>query len=382
MYIFQTFLVGGTLLVLLRGESFFLKLQVVAWILMVSGIFLRFGSDGQLNFYSNDQSFYVQVLGQFPLKLKWEDLDYWLTSAKVPYTIPAYVLHQAGLSEALALKTVSLLFLVGLTRRILKYTDSTRFLPTLKCSYLTGCGATGVFFSSLSLRETAMMYFTLRFATDSSGALRILMLTSVYLLRPHLAAALFAAEVLSTAWDKVVLWKKHSFFHFLTLTSIGTVIATNLYYWGVVGFSGFKSPMNSDIGISIVNRIASSFFGLQFLTARQSTREMPIENLLYARILFTESLLIPTVFFFSIILGFARSTSFHRRTLLSFVMFVTISSGTDFLSFRQLLPLYVLLGLSALQLISPSQVKGTSNLDAEVLSSWRESVARVTPRGT
>lgn len=363
MYVLQVFFIGGILLVLFRRESLILHFQIIIWAVAVSFLFMYFGFDGQLNFYSNDQSFYVSVLHDVPSKMTWEDLDYWLTSAKVPYTGPAFLLYQAGLHEALALKTVSLLFLIGFTRRILRSTESTHISAELKCAYLTGCGAVGVFFSTLCLRETTMMYFVYRYATDPTGAFRILMLAGVYLLRPHLAAALLAAEAISIVWDRVKLWKKTSHLHIITLLVIGSVIGINLWYWGLVGFSGLRSPWDSDLGIKYLTRFASNFVGLHFLTARDSTLEMTIGDLLYARLLFSESLVIPILFSLSIVLGFHRTSSLHRRTLLSLAIFTTISAGTDYLSFRQNLPLFGLLGVSTVQLTSQSRSLRSSNAD-------------------
>lgn len=203
IYVFQSVLVGCLLGWFVRRDSLIIRFQVVVWTLGVTAIAWRFGPVDQLSFYSNDQIYYSDIVQSLSVAgIPW-DVDVWLGS-KIPYTVAALPLALAGVHPTLALKAVSLVCLVVLTRSVFDANRSRTHKDQIVTLWLTACGSIGTFFSLLALRETMMMLFVYRFANSKSLATRGVSLIALYLLRPHLAAAVFAAEVVMVVWRLVL----------------------------------------------------------------------------------------------------------------------------------------------------------------------------------
>ena len=203
LYSAQAVVIASLLFLLVRRQAVVLRLQVFGWMAGVIGIAVRYGPLGQNGFYSNDQMQYessVRVLmyESWPQTLQW-----WLDYSKAPYPMAALPLAQIGIHHALALKTVSIVCLLALTRELLQRNGDPKFIGQVRVLYLTGCGLIGSFFSLLALRETMMMYFVYRFATDRSLSSRVVSIIIVFLLRSHLAAALLVGEVALAGWNWV-----------------------------------------------------------------------------------------------------------------------------------------------------------------------------------
>jgi len=377
MYILHVVLIGSLVSWFVHHEVSVVRLQVVIWMLGVAAIAWRFGLAEQLNFYSNDQSHYSDLVRSFSTEgIPW-DVDAWLGS-KTPYTIAALPLALAGIHPTLALKTVSLICVLALTRSVLGTGRSTTLKNQFITLWLTACGAMGTFFSLLALRETMMMLFVYRYATSQSLAVRGISLIALYLLRPHLAAAVFAAEVVMTAWRVVRERLNLGAAESPSLIAVGVILGTALYSWGAFGSSNLRTPFSGGWGIAQATRVASNFVGLQFLTVREETVEFSITRLLLLRLVLSETIVIP-VAFTVICLFFSRRLNDRARfTLLAFTTYSSVVIGTDFNSFRQNIPFMPLMGLVVLGAI---RSQNEASLPATNEPSPPNS-ARVTRRGT
>jgi len=377
MYILQVVLIGGLVSWFVRHDALVVRLQVATWTLGVAAIAWQFGLTEQLDFYSNDQRYYSDLVQLFATEgIPW-DVDVWLGS-KTPYTIAALPLALVGIHPTLALKTVSLFCLLLLTRSVLDTSRSTTQKRQFITLWLTACGLIGTFFSLLALRETMMMLFVYRFATSQSLATRGASLVALYLLRPHLAAAVFVAEIVMMAWRVVRGRLNLGASESPILIAVGVILGTALYSWGAFGSSNLRTPFSGDWGIPQAIRIASNFVGLQFLTVREETVEFSIARLLLLRLVFSETIVIPVAFTFICLFFSHRLNDRARFTLLAFTIYSSVAIGTDFNSFRQNIPIMPLLGLVVLGVIrsrNEASLPTTDNLGLP-------HSARVTPHGT
>ena len=376
MYLFQVALIGGVLSWLIRHEALVIRLQVMIWTLGVAVIAWRFGLVEQLNFYSNDQRFYTQVVESFSATGIPLDVDVWLGS-KTPYTVTALPLALAGVHPTLALKTVSLVCLLALTRSVLDANRSRTYKDHIVTLWLTACGSVGTFFSLLALRETMMMLFVYLFATSQSLATRGVSLTALYLLRPHLAAAVFAAEVVMVVWRLVRVRLSLGMAETPSLIAIGVILGTMLFSWGVGGTSNLLTPFSGRWGIPQATRVASNFAGLQFLTVREETVEFSITRLLLLRLVLNETIVIPVAFTVVCLFFSHRLNDRARFTLVAFTVYASVVIGTDFNSFRQNIPFMPLLGLVVLGVIRSRNADSSSTTDEPGIPHS----AHFTPRG-
>lgn len=350
MYIVQTLIVGTVLFVLFRKHPRLVQFQIVIWMIGVSLIAWRFNLIEQLNFYSNDQRYYSNVVEELTTR-RFFTSGYTLESSKLPFTGPAAVLSLLGLHPTLALKTVSLIYLLMLTNILLTEFHTVKLRDQLTILYLTGTAAIGMFFSSLALRETCMMFFAFQFMTTKKLTHSLLSLSLVYLLRPHLAVALLAGQIAASLW--MYFGSRKSAGHLGLLLFIPSlVLFGSLIFIYQRSGTFFVKTFDSDlfeIGRSI--RIASNFVGLQFLTVPESTVNFSLFRLLLFRIPLSETLVIPIVFTVISFVFAHRIRTRHLATLGAFFVYCSISTRTDFNSFRQNIPFMPLFGVAILQLV-------------------------------
>ena len=376
-YIVQALVICGVISLLVRNECLILRLQAIVWLIGVSAIAWRFGIVEQLNFYSNDQIYYSGVVRSFSSTgIPW-DVDVWLGS-KLPYTAAALPLAAIGIHPALALKTVSLICLMALSRRLLSDARSETLKDQAVTLWLTACGLIGTFFSLLALRETMMMYFVYRFATDRSTGIRLFSLVVLYLLRPHLAAAVFAAEVVMLAWRWVRGKRKFGAAESPILIAFGVILGTTLFSWGVGGAASVRTPFSGGWGITQATRVASNFVGLQFLAVREETVEFSIARLLLLRIVLNETIVIPTAFIAICLFASRRLNDRDRFALLAFTIYASVVIGTDFNSFRQNIPLMPPIGLTIVRYLASRRAV----LRKAPIAENHRTDAVITPRGT
>jgi len=382
MYIAQTLLIASTLYLLLRRQYLVLRLQIIGWAIGVTGIWWRYG-EGQDGFYSNDQIHYASVV-RILVRETWpRTIDWWLDFSKIPYPAAAVPLSLIGVHAHLALKTVSLLCLLALSYQLLQRVGEARLSGQLKVLYLTGCGLIGSFFSLLALRETMMMFFVYRYATDRSLAGRLFSLVILFLLRSHLAAAILLAELALACWKWLTERRRLGYFEAPALIILGVTLGTMLFTWRFATInnddvlSRIRTPFSGDFGIKETLQVASNFAGLQFLTAHEAFVKLSVTDLLLLRVIFSDTVLIPFGFTFAFVLLGPRLTERHKFALLAFCIYVSIVTNTDFNSFRQNIPLMPLMGLiivDALRELRPARStvrspqtnvgKSTANVEA------------------
>jgi len=377
MYLFQVALIGGLISWLLRHDALFVRLQVVIWTLGVVAVAWRFGLSDQVGFYSNDQAWYSETVAYYAKAGLPTSIDPWL-GKKVPFTFVALPAAMIGFHPTLALKTVSLVCLLALTRSVLDASGSRTYRDQVTTLWLTACGSIGTFFSLLALRETMMMLYVYRFATSKSLAVRGVSLVALYLLRPHLAAAVLAAEVVMTAWrllrGRLNLGAAES----PSLIAVGVMLGATLFSWGALGISNIRTPFSGGWGIQQAVRVASNFVGLQFLIVPEDTVNYSLTRLLLLRLVLNETILIPVAFTVVCLFFYRTLNDRARFTLLAFTIYSSVVIGTDFNSFRQNIPFMPLMGLVVLSVIRSRNTDSSSTTDEPGLVHS----ARVTSRET
>jgi len=343
IYVVQLLIVGLGILALVWRLNFVYRLQVLGWVLLNFVILLRYGQSGQLEFYSNDQRHYFAVVESFLSGAVSADIDWWISSARIPFTLPAVLLASAGLDTALALKTTSLLFLLGLTQLVLQHALIRSLAGFATLVFMTGIAFSGTFFSSLAQRETSMMFFTFLVFVGKSPALRGTSLLMLVLLRPHLAVAIGLGWLCTVLVQQSSRRRNWSPGRAATAIASGSVVGYLLFAMGFQFQTGISGVFGHQFGLRPVLRIASNYVGLQFLTAYETTIEFTLVQLLLGRLLFSETILIPLAFTL-LVLTSRDASPVMRWTMWSFAIYVGLVTNTDFNSFRQNVPLMPVMG--------------------------------------
>lgn len=384
LYALQTLLIAGVLYLLVWRQPLILRLQVLGWAVGVLAMAWRYGALQQMDVYSNDQHQYASVVRILVSETWPRTLQWWFEISKIPYPIAAYPLALIGVHGALALKTVSLVCLLALSRAVLDRHSGPGLVSQMKVLYITGCGLVGSFFSLFALRETMMMYFVYRYTTEKSLAGRLLSFGIVFLLRSHLAAALIVAELALAGWRWFTEHRRTGFAEVPALIIGGVTLGTILFSIRFVGLGDIRTPFTGGYGRKDVIQIASNFAGLQFLTIQDAFIKLSVSELLLLRVAFSDTVLIPLAFTVLCFVFGNHPSERHRFTLLTFCTYVSIVTNTDFNSFRQNIPLMPLLGLVILDIVNDRRRRtevDDRERSAPALSASRP-VELVTPRGT
>jgi hypothetical protein len=372
LYIIQTLLIAAVLYVFVVREQRILQLQVISWAIGVIAIMWRFGIDEQLGFYSNDQLHYNSIV-RILMFWTWPEGEpvtafWWLDFSKVPYPISAVPLALAGVHSALALKTVSLICLLALSRELLYRYQAVNLLDQIKVLYFTGCGLIGTFFSLVALRETMMMFFVYRYVADRSFVNRLFSIVILFLLRSHLAAALIVAEVVIWVWMWFTKNRRLGFAETPILIICGVTVGFMMFSWRFNGIQGYdifrrlQTPFNGGFGITETIQTASNYGGLQFLTAHEAFVRLSTAELLLLRLVFSDTVLIPLGFTLMCLIINHRLSERHKFTLLAFTIYVSIVTNTDFNSFRQNIPLMPLMGVAILDYLQERRLRKSIEL--------------------
>ena len=378
-YSAQVFVVTSVLLTLLRRQHVFLRIQVAVWAIGVVLIAWRFGLAGQLDFYSNDQRYYDFVVELYSRE-RWilnEELSF--VDSKTPYTLPAVLVKVFGFHPTLALKIVSLISLLALSHLILTRHDTRLFSSQLKVLYFTACGAIGTFFSMLALRETTMMLFAYTYTFGKSPQLRVVSLVMLFLLRPHLAAALFIAEIITFGWGWITEKRDTGFFTVPAVLTLSVVIGSVLYALQNVPGSKDDDPIGKNVFVTQAIRVVSNFVGLQFLTVPESTVNFSISSLVLLRFILSETVIIPTGF---TLICFLRGFRLGNRDLFvlsAFATYVSVVTNTDFNSFRQNVPFIPLMGLVIIDYLNQRTIRNVRLNRQAPVSGWLPARSVPTP---
>jgi len=357
LYVLQTLIIGAGMFLLFRTHPRVVHFQILLWTLGVTGIAWRFGLVEQLNFYSNDQRYYQEVVEILLTEQSLVSDTSLIESLKLPYTGPALLLATAGIHPALALKTISLVSFLVLTSDLLRRNEERGIGNGLRLLFFTGCGGIGIFFSVLALRETMMMLFAYRYATWTSAVSRIISLAMIYLLRPHLAVALAVGQMLATSWSWLSRGKRIGQLWTVLLVVFSSTIGSALYSLQSYLRSGGSDFLQGILGVSRATRVASNLVGLQFLTVPEGTVNFSLTTLLLLRLVFSETVLIPLGFTLVCFVLAQETTVQSQFTLCAFTMYASVVTNTDFNSFRQNIPFMPLLGFLILDMLRTRQVK-------------------------
>jgi hypothetical protein len=293
-------------------------------------------------------------------------LFWWIDYSKIPYPIASLPLTLAGIHFALALKTVSLVFVLLLTRELLQQYATTSFSSQMKVAYFTGCGVIGTFLSLLALRETMMMYFVYRYVLARSLTGKLFAISVIFLLRSHLAAAIVASEIVMSAWGWITKRLKIGFADVPALLIGGVTLGFTLFNLRFNRTQGYglarqlQTPFSSNFGIVDTTQIASNFAGLQFLTSHEAFVKLSVLDLLLVRMVFSDTVLIPLIFTLIIVICGNRLIWRHRFTVLVFSTYIGIVTNTDFNSFRQNIPLMPLMGMVILDFLKDRKLQKSS----------------------
>jgi hypothetical protein len=316
------------------------------WVLGVSLIYWRYGSDGQLEFYSNDQLFHVYLMG----KLEWAGRPlniFDLIDRRYLYVGPAYLLTLAGFNSVIALKFVS--FICFLVNSIVVTRHLRTLVPKITPLYLwLTTGPIVFFFSLLALRETMLLLAMTTMFLVPNPSLRILGLATIGMLRPHLAVAIIMA--VATVF---VIQQIPRVLYYVRIATLTIVSVTG----GVLLYSvAYAIDNNDDLTLarSLIDKektylILSNLVGLQFLNADFVAIERSLSDLLLSRLLFGESILVPLLFSIAL---FIPKDSIDRLKMLIISIFgyyIGIIAGSDFTSFRQNLPFVSVMAVVIIQ---------------------------------
>ncbi len=349
LYLIQVVVVTALLFLTFRRSHLAMQLQILAWSALTTLVYLRYGLSEQADFYSNDQQYHIQLIERITSDGLPLDVDWWLSASRIPYTMPAALLALIGVAPILALKTISLVYLLLTTRLLIPKLNSMSQCKSLVATYMLALGGIGIFFSSLALRETSMMFFVAVVFTNSSLSSRLIALTMLTLLRPHLAAAILMGYLM------VCVLQRHkgcrdrwSPINAVFTMTFGPLIGYVLFSIGFQYQTGVANVFGHAFGLRPVARIASNFVGLQFLTSYAESLEFSLTNLLLARLLFSETILIPLILI-AVALSARRLGQLGQWTLWSFAIYVGLVTNTEFNSFRQNVPLMPIMGFVVFQ---------------------------------
>lgn len=356
LYVIQLVVISALLFVVFRDAHRVMRLQLLAWLVLTTLICIRYGLVEQANFYSNDQRYHVSVVEAIVFDGVPLDVDWWLSASRIPYTMPAAILVLTGIGPILALKTVSLIYLLLTTRLLLTKFQELNLRGSLGAVYIMALGGIGVFFSSLALRETSMMFFAAVVFTNSSLSSRLMALTMLTLLRPHLAAAILIGYlmvfVLRRLKERGDTWSP---IHAVYVMIFGPIIGYVLFSIGFQYQTGVANIFGHSFGLRPVARIASNFVGLQFLTSYAESLEFSLPNLILARLIFSETIFIPLLLT-TVALSTRRLDQLGQWTLWSFAIYVGLVTNTEFNSFRQNVPLMPIMGFVVFQYVQQRTV--------------------------
>jgi len=315
---------------------------IVLWTIGIVAINARYGVGADI-FYSNDQQIMVGMVNhvsKFGIELNANAA----ISLRYVVTIPAMVLTKFGFDALIALKFIQAICVI-LSYRVVRIHFASSNLE-FKLRYIPlFSGPLLLFNSLLGLRDAVLSYLVLNFVIGKDPRRKILAIIAIYLLRPHLAAALLFGLVAVAAYNRIR--KSKNILSLLAVTVMAYCVGIFIYAFGL------RIQQNFSIGDSNLSkfnqeafvRLATNFSGLQFLVFEKNVVNFSIVRLLLLRIIFFDTFFTPLLFLLLILIGSLRSKR-DLAILFSFVFFAGVVSNTDFNSSRQNIPFIVLMGVA------------------------------------
>ena len=322
------------------------------WLIGVIVIYARY-KDGQVLFYSNDQLFHQQVIDYY---IPVDGIQLSATiGLRYLLTVPVYLISLLGFNAMLIIKFFQLCAL------LLVYNKARSLAKSygLKMAYLQiplFAGPLPIFMSLLGLRDVILAYLTLISIFPSNSKFRFISIIATGLLRPHLAVALIFGIALESIFERI----KSKF----QVLAIALVLIVS-YAAGAIGFAlGNYATNGGDFyfpttifSIEYISRLALNILGLQFLVLDGASAGVVASStvfLLLSRLLFIETFLAPSVFFYFFL---RQNSSLKRESLqVSIAMFfflgLVFQNAVSTNSTRQNLPFITVMGLIAFMQLS------------------------------
>ena len=316
------------------------------WLVGVIAIYARYGED-QVLFYSNDQQFHRLVI-EYYIPNEGLHLSA-VIGLRYLLTVPVYLISLFGFNAMLIIKFFQLSALLLVYKQTQQFM-SEQFLKIRLWQLPLIAGPILVFMSLLSLRDVLLAYFALVFVTSNDHKSKLIGIVGAFLLRPHLAVALGFGFILSILYSR---WKpRFQGFALMIIALVSYGIGTIAYWVGAVIQQGidFNSP-STVFTQSKFSQMAANFFGLQFLALNDPDDRIVASStaaLLFSRIVFFETLLIPVLF----LIALFRHPWFLSKqkviALQAFMFFYGIVSQTSYNSTRQNIPFLACMGVLAI----------------------------------
>ena len=316
---------------------------ILVWLVGVIAIYARYG-EGQVLFYSNDQEIHQRIVINY--------IDFFGISLgdtinfRYIITLPVYLISKLGFNEILLFKYLQLFALIGI------YSESKKILISNAVNLrlwhaLFIASPVMIFFSTLALRDVILAYLVLFVVFRKRVDHQAIAAGAIFLLRPHLAVALLVG--LTSARVFIMIGRRLKIFSGGILVSVMYVFGAYAYSLGTIVRDGFN-PGTSDLVFSQqrISQVALNFTGLQFLSQLNEDESIvasSLGQLLAARLLLFDSLIIPATFVLITIFTLRKLKVEAIHTLSSFVFFLGLVTQTDFNSTRQNLPFYALMGI-------------------------------------
>ena len=345
-YSCQAILLGLALLLLARQNGRFSNysiLYVFVWTVSVIAIKLKYGVD-QINFYSSDQQTQLEMyerflINGFSLSPRQFVADRYLI------ILPVRIFDIFGIEPILATKFLQAICLLLLYRVCVKFLEQNDLRVRLLHAVFFA-GPLFIFLSTLGLRDLEIALATTYFFLGQNIYLKQFSLLALLPLRPHLAVSL------AFSWLLIKLLRQFNFRKIYPALILLTVFAFT------VGGYGYTIGRNIQFGNAIIQpqvfaqdswwRYFSNFVGLQFLNFDEETVSMSIIRLLFLRLIFVDSFLIPICFVITLLSQKLEFTLNRLQVFLSFTFFFGLVAQTDFNSTRQNLPFLSTMGVLAL----------------------------------
>ena len=315
------------------------------WLIGVIAIYARYG-ESQDTFYSNDQQFHRQIFEHYLPN------EGFRLSGIVPLrylvTYPIYLISNFGFNALLVNKFLQLIALIKIYDVASKYlkameiTTAVWHLPFL-------AGPLLLFMSLLSLRDVVLAYFSLLVITSSKQTAIITGFFGAFLLRPHLGVALLLGYCICTP---VVSAKIRLGRFSLVWIGLATYVTGTLTYWiGAAVRQGADIQYQSSIFNQFnFSQMAANFLGLQFLGLNNPDKGLVSAStfqLLFSRLLFFETILIPLLFLITIFRRPEYLSKQKATVFFSFMFFYGVISQTTWNSTRQNIPFLACMGVLA-----------------------------------
>lgn len=348
LYTAQAIFLGALLLcATLSGRRLdsFLTAFVCVWTVGVVAIYWKYGT-AQSVFYSDDQmvqASLVDYVNQQPLIYSLKGI----VELRYVITIPASLLTRIGIDSLLALKFLQAIFFV-LIYRLVRGHFRIEHLKFKMWYVVLFCGPLLVFMSMLGLRDLALAYFALSLMIGRDIRMCTISLVGLFLLRPHLAAALMFGWLFGLVASRVRMNYHLLFLPIFVVVSFaaGTyayVIGRYFQYDGPLNFNSLSHLWSQPAFV----RLFANFGGLQFLLFGSGVVNLSVPKLLLLRLIFVETFLIPILFVWTMISN-SKLQSQSVGVLTAFAFYLGLASVTDYNSSRQNIPFLVLMGVTVI----------------------------------